>query len=88
MKITENEWNQLKSIVLEIREGIQKLTDATDRELLTPTDVCKILKIGRNTYQKYVRDKVFEQTKIGKNKNSRTFVKRSDIERLIDEGKI
>lgn len=88
MEITENEWNELKSIVLEIREGVRRLTDEAGKELLTPTEICKILKISRNTYQNYVNDGVFEQVRIGKNKNSRVFVKRSDIERLIDEGKI
>lgn len=88
MNITENDWNELKSIVLEIREGIQKLTNAVDKELITPTEVCRMLKIGRGTYRSYVKQGVFEQIKIGQNKNSRAFVKRSDIERLIDEGRI
>ena len=83
-----NEWNELKSIMLEIREGVKKLTDEAEKELLTPTEVCKMLKISRNTYQNYVNSKIFEQTRIGKNKNGRVLVKRSDLERLIDEGKI
>lgn len=88
MNIAENEWNELKSIVLEIREGVKKLTAEAGKELLTPAEVCKMLKISRTTYQAYVKGKVFEQIRIDKNKNSRVFVKRSDIERLIDEGKV
>lgn len=88
MNITENEWNELKSIVLEIKEGVKKLTDEAGKEMLTPAEVCKILKISRNTYQNYVNGGIFEQTRIGKNKNSRVLVKRSDIERLMGEGKI
>lgn len=88
MDITENEWNELKSIVLEIREGVKKLTDAAGKELLTPAEVSKILKISRNTYQSYVKAGILEQIKVGKNKNCRVFIKRSDLERLIDEGKM
>lgn len=88
MEITENEWNELKSILLEIREGVKKLTDESGKELLTPTEICKMLKISRNTYQNYAKEGIFQQTRIGKNKNSRVLVKRSDIERLIEEGKI
>lgn len=88
MEITVNEWNELKSIMLEIREGVKKLTDEAGKELLTPTEVCRMLKISRNTYQNYVNGGVFEQTKIAKNKNGRVLVKRSDIERLVEEGRI
>lgn len=88
MEITENDWNELKSMILEIGEGVKKLTDAANEELLTPTEVCRILKISRNTYQRYIDAKVFGQIKVGKNKNSRVFVKRSELERLIDEGKM
>jgi hypothetical protein len=88
MEITEKEWNEMKSMLLEIREGVSKLVDEAGKELLTPNEVCKMLKISRNTYQNYVNDKVFEQIRIDKSKNSRVFVKRSEIERLIDEGKI
>lgn len=82
------EWKSMKSILLEIRENVSKLVDAAGKELLTPNEVCKMLKICRNTYQNYVNTGVIEQIKIGKNRNSRVFVKRSDIERLIDEGRI
>lgn len=87
MEITENEWNELKSIILEIKEGVEKLADAAGKELLTPTEICKMLKISRGTYQGYANAGVFEQIRIGKTKNSRVFVKRSDIERLIAEGR-
>lgn len=86
--ISINEWYELKSILLEVKENLSKLVDEAGKELLTPNDVCKMLKISRNTYQNYVNDKAFEQIRIGKSKNSRVFVKRSEIERLIDEGKI
>lgn len=88
MNITKNDWNELMSIVFEIWEGIQKLTNAADKDLISPAEVCRMLKIGRRTYQSYVKQGVFEQIKIGQNKNSRAFVKRSDIERLIEKGRI
>jgi hypothetical protein len=95
MELTEKDWNGLKNRLMNIEgrltnieEGVSKLVDEAGKELLTPNEVCKMLKISRNTYQNYVNDKVFEQIRIDKNKNSRVFVKRSEIERLIDEGKI
>jgi hypothetical protein len=95
MELTEKDWNGLQNRLMNIEgrlmnieEGVSKLVDEAGKELLTPNEVCKMLKISRNTYQNYVNDKVFEQIRIDKNKNSRVFVKRSEIERLIDEGKI
>ena len=88
MGITERQWNEMQSRIMDIQEKVSKLADEAGKELLTPNEICKMLKISRNTYQNYVNDKVFEQVRIDKSKNSRVFVKRSDIERLIEEGKI
>lgn len=82
------EWQELKALVLETRTQLSKLVAESGKELLTPAEVCRMLKIGKSTYQRYVIAEVFEQTKIGKGKNSRVYVKRSEIEKLIDEGKI
>ena len=83
-------YNELKSIMLDTNEKISKvysiLTDEAGKELLTPKEVCEILKIGRSTYQRCVNAGIIVQSHIGSN-NSRAYVKRSEIERLIDEGK-
>lgn len=80
--ITRKDWNELKSMVLEIREGVSKLVDEAGKELLTPNEICKMLKISRNTFQNYINKKVFEYSKV----EGKVYVKRSEIERLIDEG--
>lgn len=85
--ISLNNYIELKSIILQVREMVSKLVDQAGQELLTPKEVCEILKIGRSTYQRYVDAGIFEQIHIGNN-NSRVYVKRVEIERLIDEGKI
>ena len=85
--ISLKEYKELKSIVLDIREMVSKLVDQSVQELLTPKEVCEILKIGRSTYQRYADAGIFKQIQIGNN-NSRVYVKRLEIERLIDEGKI
>lgn len=82
MATTEKDWNELKSMVLEIRKGISKLVDEAGKELLTPNEICKMLKISRNTFQNYLNKKVFEYSKV----EGKVYVKRSEIERLIDEG--
>ena len=82
--MTEKQYNELKCLLLEIREGVSKITDKVGSELLTPREVCAILKVSRNTYQNYVNNKVFVQTKIG----GRVYVQRAEIDRLIEEGKI
>jgi hypothetical protein len=87
MEITRNEWNKLMSVVMDTNEKVTKLQDEAGKKLLTPKEVCEILKIGRSTYQRYVDAGIIEQIHLGKN-NSRAFVKRAEIERLLDEGKI
>ena len=88
MDIPEKEWNKHNSLLLEIYEMLSKLVKASGEELLTPTEVCKMLKIGRSTYTRYVESGVFEQVRLKAGNNSRVYVKRSEINRLIEEGKI
>lgn len=90
-EITKREWNEMKSIMLDIRAGqselISRLTDEAGKELLTPAEICRILKVGRTTYQRYVKAGVINQIHVGEGK-SRVYVKRSEIEELIETGKI
>lgn len=76
--------DRLFSVLLDIQEKVTKLVKDKEKELLTPKEVQQMLKIGQTTYQRYVKNEVFEQIKIG----GKAYVKRSEIERLIDEGKI
>lgn len=44
--ISLKEYNDLKSIVLDIKEMVSRLVNEAGKELLTPKEVCEILKIG------------------------------------------
>jgi hypothetical protein len=88
MEIPENEWHALVSAVLEIKEAVEKLADEASKELLSPAEVCAMLKVSRNTYQNYVRAGLFRQVRTGAGRNARAYVRRSEITRLIGEGKV
>lgn len=82
MEITEKQWNEMQSRLMDVQEKVSKLVDEAGKELLTPNEICKMLKISRNTFQNYINKKVFEYSKV----EGKVYVKRSEIERLIDEG--
>lgn len=82
------EYIEIKGLLVEIRDMLAVLVKAAQKELLTPGEVCEMLKIGRTTYQRYVDRGVFEQIRLAKDSNGKVYVKRSEIEKLIDEGKL
>jgi predicted site-specific integrase-resolvase len=86
--VTVQEWNETKGMIKNICDAMSKLTAQEEKELLTPNEVCAMLKIGRTTYQRYVASGVLEPIKVNRQKYSKAYVKRSDIERLINEGKV
>lgn len=86
--MTPREYLEIKSLLTEIRDKVTELVDASYKELLTPAEVCKILKIGRTTYQRYIDMGLFDQVRLDKGRNSKVYVKRSAIQKLIDEGKL
>lgn len=86
--MSPNEYNELKSLLIDIRNKVAMLTEAAQKELLTPVEVCKMLKIGRTTYQRYVDKGIFDQVRLDKEGNGKVYVKRSEISRLIDDGKL
>lgn len=75
-------------MLIDIQTKVTKLLEDKENELLTPNEVCKMLKISRNTYQRYVDKEIFEQIQINKGNNGKVYVKRSEIERLIQEGRL
>ena len=79
-----NLYNELKSILLEIKEDVSAIKAEKAKELLTPKEVCAELKISRDTYQRYVTQGIITQIAVGKGKR----VKRSEIDRLIAEGTV
>ncbi|MBK5719924.1 helix-turn-helix domain-containing protein [Dysgonomonas sp. Marseille-P4677] len=82
--IPMKEWNKAQSILIDIQEKLTKLLKDKESEFLTPSEVCKMLRISRNTYQRYVKKEIIEQTKI----KGKAYVKRSELERLIEDGKL
>lgn len=81
----EKKYNRLLSVMLENNAMLKKLTADQQNERLTPDEVQKMLSIGKSTYQRYIKNgKVFTQYKL----EGKAYVLRSDIEKLIAEGKI
>ena len=78
------QFNEFKSLLLKLDEKVSYLVDEKKKELLTPKEVQEILKIGKTTYQRYLDNKVFTQIKI----EGKAYVERSELERLIEEGKV
>ena len=64
---SENEWNEQKSINIENNIMLKKLVEEKEKELLTAAEVCKILKISRDTYQEYAKEKLFQQVQLKPN---------------------
>ena len=78
------QFNELKSLLLEIKEDVSAIKAEKQKERLTPDEVQNMLGIGKTTYQRYKKEKVFIQYKL----KGKAYVLRSDIEKLIEEGKI
>jgi len=84
--VPANEWNDLKTMVKNTLDQVRELTGREQKELLTPKEVCEILKIGRTTFERYMNDSVFEVVRVNKAKYSKVYVKRSHLEDLINRG--
>lgn len=78
------QFNELKSLILQLDEKVSYLVDVKLKDKLTPKEVQEMLRIGKSTYQRYVKDGVFEQKKI----KGKAYVLRSEIEKLKEEGKV
>lgn len=86
--VDAKEWNELKSILFDLRDKLNRLTADVEKDLLTQAEVCQKLKISRWTFKRYIDDGVFDSIKINNKNNGRVYIKRSQLEKLIDEGKI
>lgn len=86
--ISIKELTELRSILIDIQSKVTMLSNATGDELLTPDEVCKLRKFSKSTYKRLVAYGVITQIRIAPGKNSKVYVKRSELERLIDEGKV
>ncbi len=80
------EWNETKGMLKSLCEQVTSLTDKENKELLTPKEVCEMLKIGRSTFQRYVDNGDLPVKRITRKKYSKLYVYRRDIERLANNG--
>ena len=55
--ISNDEWNEVRTAVFKTSEMLSALID-NQGEYLTPSEVCKLLKIGRATYERYIGNSV------------------------------
>ena len=78
------EWNETKGMLKSLCDKVSRLTDKEEKELLTPKEVCEMLKIGRTTFQRYVANGELEPIKVSRKKYSKIYVRRSDIENMIN----
>jgi len=83
-----NEWNEQKALLKDISDQVRALTGKEQKELLTPREVCEMLKIGRTTFERYMNNGVFEVVRVNKQKYSKSYVKRSHLEDLIKSGSV
>lgn len=84
----ERRYNRLLSVTLENNEILKrieaKLDSESTKETLRPKEVQAMLNISASTYQRYVKGNMFEQFKRG----GKSYVYRSEIEKLKAEGKL
>ncbi|HCT31511.1 MAG TPA: hypothetical protein DIW31_12480 [Bacteroidales bacterium] len=84
--IPANEWNEARALLMSLNEKVNELVDKAHKDMLTPKEVCAMLKIGRTTYDRYVREGIITTTRISNKKYSKVLVKRGDIETLVKNG--
>jgi response regulator of citrate/malate metabolism len=88
LSVPLNEWNEQQSLLKEISEQVKQLASKEQKELMTPKEVCEMLKIGRSTFERYMNAGYFEVVQVSKKKYSKKLVKRSELEKLINSGKL
>lgn len=88
LTVPTNEWNEQKALLKDISDQLKKLNIKGQKELLTPKEVCEMLKISRSTFERYVINGVIPVAKICKQKYSKALVKVTDIEELIKNGTV
>lgn len=82
------QWNNLNNKIDQILENSFSSHEVPGKELLTPKEVQDRLKIGRTTFDRYVREGILPTTKISQKKGSRIYVKRMELDQIIKNGLI
>ena len=82
-----SEWQGAMSTLKNLSDKVDKLYyDKAETDLMTPAEVCTVLKIGRCTFQRHAKTGIIPIIKHEKTK--RVYVKRTDLEALLNSGKI
>lgn len=84
--LPKSEWDEVKAQLTTIGAQVAKLTAQEEKELLTPKEVMKILKIGQTTFERYVINGTLEIVRIGSGARQRRYVKRSELDAKIEAG--
>ncbi len=87
ISIPFTEWREVTATVKAMSQKVDSLINERNKELLTPKEVCEMLKIGRTTFDRYVADGLITPERISKKKYSKVLVRRSDIEAGLSEGR-
>lgn len=88
LTIQTSEWKEVKTMLSQLCQQVQDLTSKDQKELLTATEVCKALKCSRSTYERLMNEGVLPVVKVNKAKGSKNYVRRSDLEEIIKNGKV
>jgi len=82
--VSAQEWSETKDMIKSISNRLNEIATPATKELLTPKEVCAILKCGRSTFTRLKGKGVFPiQRTPGTNK---LYVRRIDLENAISEG--
>lgn len=79
------EWNETRAMIKDLSKTVAGMANKEEKELLTPKEVCEMLKIGRTTFQRYLANGDLEPVRINKKKYSRIYIRRTDITRLLEQ---
>jgi hypothetical protein len=83
LAVSVQEWNEQKAMIKQIAESVKTLAEKQS-EYLTPKEVCEMLKIGRNTYERFWRNGIITPCNIAGTK--RRYVRRVEVQRLLESG--
>ncbi|MDD4992159.1 MAG: hypothetical protein PHR83_08010 [Paludibacter sp.] len=79
--VPAQEWNETKEMIHGINTMLTSLTNKPNKELLSPKEVCSLLKIGRSTFE---RLKNSGQMKVVRTQGARKiYVERIEAEKLL-----
>ena len=86
LTVSAQEWNETKEMIKNISLLVTEMSNIPQKDLLTPKEVCAILKCGRSTFENLKGSGAFPvQRTPGTRK---VYVLRSDLEKAISTGSI